>query len=376
MAAVEEHKPAEKRRALGRGLASLLPSGPPRGVPAESTPKPAPAAISEHGAPVAPPAAASSAAAVATVAQEPVTPAAAPGSGEPGRAAPGEAAGPGAAQEKALRTGVFGRMVAEIPLELIDENPYQTRKTFDPAALEELAQSIKASGLAQPVVVRPAENGRYRLVLGERRCRASKLAGRTSVPAIIRQLGNEQAAEMTIVENLQRQDLNCLEQGQAFARLSREFNLTQEQIAKRVGASRESVANHMRLLKLPEGVLALLNQGKLGFSEARVLLEALPHTTVETIESMAKSAAEGRLTVRILKLQVDRLVKPELNPVEPPPEKKVDPNVRDAERRLREALGMQVRVTAYPGNKGQVVIRYQSLADFDRILERLSRDAG
>src|SRR6202035_3841564 len=144
-----------------------------------------------------------------------------------------------------------GHEIVEIPLDLIDENPYQTRRTFNTDALNELAESIKASGLAQPIVVRPGANGRYVLVLGERRCRASKLAGNAIVPAIVRTLGDEQAAEMTIVENLQRQDLNCLEQAQAFARLSREFNLTQEQIGKRTGASRESVANYMRLLKLP-----------------------------------------------------------------------------------------------------------------------------
>ena len=369
MAAVEEHKPAEKRRALGRGLASLLPLAPRAAAAAAS----AGAAISEpHPSPVVvviPPA-------PAPVVPVPVAPVMVPSSEEHGAAVSGEVAGPSASDGKAPRAPVYGQRgqeITEIPLEVIDENPYQTRKSFDQAALAELAESIQANGLAQPVVVRPGENGRYVLVLGERRCRASKLAGKTSVPAIIRQLGNEQAAEMTIVENLQRQDLNCLEQAQAFVRLSRDFNLTQEQIAKRVGASRESVANYIRLLKLPAGVLALLNEGKLGFSEARVLLEALPHTTVETIESMANSAAGGRMTVRILKMQIDRIVNPELNHVEPAQGKKVDPNVRDAERRLRETLGMRVRVMAYEGNKGQVVIRYESLADFDRIFERLSR---
>jgi ParB family chromosome partitioning protein len=267
-----------------------------------------------------------------------------------------------------------GQEIIELPLDLIDENPYQTRQTFDEAALNELAESIRANGLAQPVVVRPGGNGRYVLVLGERRCRASKLAGKASIPAIVRQLGDEQAAEMTIVENLQRQDLNCLEQAQAFVRLSREFNLTQEQIGKRVGAARESVANYMRLLKLPKGILDLIGEGKLGFSEARVLLEALPHTTPEAIVDLAESAARLGWTVRDLKYRVEHLVNPELHQPEPRPEKRVDPNVADAERRLRESLGMRVRVMAYQGNKGQVVIRYESLADFDRIFERLSKD--
>jgi ParB family transcriptional regulator, chromosome partitioning protein len=378
MGAVEEHKPVEKRRALGRGLDSLLPAG-PRIVSSAS-------------------------AAAAAVVPPPVVPASSPSVPPPnGSAAPAEIAeihagshfsqkrgevghpneslssGTSARTEPALSLskGVsepHGQEVIDIPLGLIDENPYQTRTTFDPAALGELAESIKANGLAQPVVVRPSTNGRYVLVLGERRCRASKLAGKTSVAAIVRQLGNEQAAEMTIVENLQRQDLNCLEQAQAFARLSRDFNLTQEQIGQRTGVSRESVANYMRLLKLPKPVIELIGQGKLGFSEARVLLEALPHLSPDTIASLANTAVQLGLTVRDLKTRVDYHVNPELHKPEPRPEKPVDPNVRDAERRLREALGMRVRVMAYQGNKGQIVIRYESLADFDRVLERLGRD--
>jgi ParB family chromosome partitioning protein len=265
-------------------------------------------------------------------------------------------------------------VVQQIPLDQIDENPYQTRSTFDEAALNELAQSIKANGLAQPVVVRPGPNGRYVLVLGERRCRASKLAGKTTVAAIVRQLGNEQAAEMTIVENLQRQDLNCLDQAHAFARLSREFNLTQEQIGQRTGVSRESVANYMRMLKLPKPVLDLIGEGKLGFSEARVLLEGLPHMHPDAVVSLALTAVQLGLTVRDLKVRVDYHINPELHKGDPPKPKVVDPNVQDAERQLREALGMRVRVLAYKDNKGQIVIRYESLADFDRVLERLGRE--
>jgi ParB family chromosome partitioning protein len=273
-----------------------------------------------------------------------------------------------------LQARAEGDIVEQIPLDLIDENPYQTRRSFDPAALNELAESIKASGLAQPIVVRPGANGRYMLVLGERRCRASKLAGKTTVSAIVRQLGDEQAAEMTIVENLQREDLNCLEQAQAFSRLSRDFNLTQEQIGQRTGVSRESVANYIRLLKLPQGVLDLVGEGKLGFSEARVLLEAMPHAHSDAIEMLADTAVRLGLTVRDLKDRVENLINPELHKPEPRPEKPVDPNVRDAERRLRETLGMRVRVIDYKGNKGQIVIRYESLADFDRVLSMLGRE--
>jgi ParB family transcriptional regulator, chromosome partitioning protein len=350
VAAIEEHKPVEKRRALGRGLDALLPSG-PRVVataPASAV-LPPPVVIPTNGS--------------IERATTPDT-----GSRPAGRetglhpvSADAQAAGMRHPTEAA-------DLVQAIPLELIDENPYQTRRIFDEAALNELAQSIQTSGLAQPVVLRPGTNGRYVLVLGERRCRASKLAGKASVPAIVRQLGNEQAAEMTIVENLQRQDLNCLEQAQAFARLSREFNLTQEQIAKRVGSSRESVANYMRLLKLPEAVLALIGEGKLQFSEARLLLEAAAFLEPRRVEEMAANAVAQGWTVKELKARIAHLEGPTVH--EAPPPKPIDPNVKAAENELQHLLGMRVRISDHQG-KGRVLIEYRSVEDFERLLDRL-----
>src|SRR5438309_659593 len=319
MAAIEEHKPAEKRRALGRGLDSLLPSG-PRVVSSVS-------ATAVASAPVVIPPQVGSSTGPAIVPQPAVTSV--------------------SGAEPSTRTGVsapHGQEVVEIPLELIDENPYQTRRTFNEAALNELAESIKASGLAQPIVVRPGAEGRFILVLGERRCRASKLAGNATVPAIVRKLGNEQAAEMTVVENLQRQDLNCLEQAQAFARLSREFNLTQEQIGKRTGSSRESVANYMRLLKLPESVLDLIGQGKIGFSEARVLLEAGVFLDSAGVEELARNAVALGWTVKELKAQLTRLQGP-LEKKDPAPQKPVDANVKAAEPELQRMFAMRVRIS-------------------------------
>jgi ParB family chromosome partitioning protein len=361
MAVAEEHKPVEKRRALGRGLDSLLPSG-PRVVPPPVINQPVRTGVSEPH--VNPP----------FENREGWATPAVSGDASLASAQIAELQASAQPRKQSLDAAIASDIVQQIPLDQIDENPYQTRSTFDEAALNELAESIKANGLAQPVVVRPGANGRYVLVLGERRCRASKLAGKTTVSAIVRQLGNEQAAEMTIVENLQRQDLNCLEQAQAFARLSREFNLTQEQIGQRTGVSRESVANYMRMLKLPQPVLDLIGDGKLGFSEARVLLEGLPHMHPDAVVSLANTAVELGLTVRDLKVRVDYHINPELHKGDPPKPKVVDPNVQDAERQLREALGMRVRVLAYKGNKGQIVIRYESLADFDRVLERLGRE--
>src|SRR6266536_1546046 len=345
MSAVEEHKPVEKRRALGRGLDSLLPSG-PRVVtasPGNAGTATARTGVSEpHGPAVIPPPVVMPA--PASVPEDP--------SAVPAEIAEIHAGSHVSQNRRDMGHPIFqqpvsqpsisqppvdgqtrGDVVQQIPLDVIDENSYQTRRTFDPAALNELAESIKANGLAQPVVVRPGANGRYVLVLGERRCRATKLAGKTTVAAIIRRLGEEQAAEMTIVENLQRQDLNCLEQAQAFARLSREFNLTQEQIGKRTGSSRESVANYMRLLKLPKGVLNLVGEGKLGFSEARVLLEALPYLDEAGIEQMARDAIQYEWTVKELqgRLSALRDFGAPGATKEPPAPKPVDPNVKAAE---------------------------------------------
>ena len=362
MAAIEEHKPAEKRRALGRGLDSLLPSG-PRMVAAAPATAVSPAVVPPQVMP----------GSVAPVVVPATGPAIVPQPAVPGEIAELHAAGQVKSPPKQSLDGApQGDVVRQIPLDLIDENPYQTRRTFNAEALNELAESIKASGLAQPIVVRPGANGRYVLVLGERRCRASKLAGNATVPAIVRSLGDEQAAEMTIVENLQRQDLNCLEQAQAFARLSREFNLTQEQIGKRTGASRESVANYMRLLKLPPSVLDLVGQGKIGFSEARLLLEASSYMDVDALELLAKTTVEQGFTVKELKERVERLRYPEMD-AEPRPPKAVDPNVRAAESELQRLLGTRVHITDNKG-KGRIVIEYRNLSDFDRVLELLHRD--
>src|SRR6266403_1950493 len=160
----------------------------------------------------------------------------------------------------------------EIPIDSIDPNPYQTRRRINETALEELAESIRASGVVQPVVLRPAANGRFQMVAGERRWHASKRAGKTTIPGVVRQISNEQAMEITIIENLQREDLNPVEQARAFERLSREFGMTQEQIAARTGKDRASIANFIRLLKLPEGLQEALELGTISFGHGKVLL--------------------------------------------------------------------------------------------------------
>src|SRR5256885_3527670 len=348
MAAIEEHKPAEKRRALGRGLDSLLPSGPRVVSSGPATAVATAPVVIPQGMPSAGPA---------------IVPQPAATTGSPDAIPRTE---PALSPSKGV-SAPHGQEIVEISLDLIDENPYQTRRTFDEAALNELAESIKASGLAQPIVVRPGAEGRFILVLGERRCRASKLAGNATVPAIVRKLGNEQAAEMTVVENLQRQDLNCLEQANAFARLSREFNLTQEQIGKRTGSSRESVANYMRLLKLPQGVLDLIGQAKIGFREARVLLEAGVFLDSAGVEELARNAVALGWTVKELKAQVNNLQGPAVTK-EPVPPKPVDANVKAAEAELQRMLGMRVRISDRKG-KGTILIQYRTVEAFEPLLD-------
>jgi ParB family chromosome partitioning protein len=158
--------------------------------------------------------------------------------------------------------------VQQLPIDKIGDNPNQTRQRFEKEALQELADSIAVQGVLQPIVVRPGGDGGYILIIGERRLRASQLAGRTVIPAIVKRVSEQQAAEMTIIENLQRQDLGCIEQANAFSNLSLHFNLTQEEIGKRVGVSRESVSNYMRLLKLPGIVIRQIQEVQLSYSHA------------------------------------------------------------------------------------------------------------
>lgn len=260
-------------------------------------------------------------------------------------------------------TAMTGDLVKEISVEQIDRNPYQTRSRFAEEALNELAASIKSSGVVQPVVVRPQPNGRYQLIAGERRWLASQRAGKASVPAIIRQVSNEQAMEMTIVENLQREDLNPMEQARAYDRLGREFNLTQEQMAQRTGKDRSSVSNFLRLLKLPGGVQTLIEEEKLTFGHAKALMG------LDSPEAMAK-LAQRVVTLSMSVRQTEGAVSNLMNP-DPKPEKQervVDPNVREVERELQRALGVRVLITDKNG-RGKIQFEYKSLEDFDRILD-------
>ncbi|MGC2694867.1 MAG: ParB/RepB/Spo0J family partition protein [Candidatus Angelobacter sp.] len=257
----------------------------------------------------------------------------------------------------------------EISLDLIDPNPYQTRRQINEAALVELAESIRASGVVQPIVLRPAADGRFQIVAGERRWLASRRAGKTTIPAVVRQISNEQAMEITIIENLQREDLNPIEQARAFERLSREFNLTQEQIATRTGKDRASIANFIRMLKLPDGLQDALESGGISFGHGKVLVGLVGFP--EQLERAAREVIEKHLSVRQTEELAARLLNPE--PAEQKQQKPtlaVDPNVREAQRNLEQSLGVKVEILDRKG-KGKIILKYGSLEDFDRIVEAL-----
>lgn len=256
----------------------------------------------------------------------------------------------------------------ELDVDRIDRNPYQTRSQFDEAALDELATSIAATGVVQPILVRSTSEGRYQLIAGERRLLASRKAGKTTIPAVVRQASDGQAMEMTIIENLQRADLNPMEQARAFDRLGREFQMTQEQMAKRTGKDRASVANFLRLLRLPNEIQGKVESGELTFGHARTLL------ALESPESMLK-ASQKVLSLSMSVRQTESFVQGLLNPekAEKPAKSKepVDPNVREARDQMQRALGLKVAIED-KGGKGKVIIEYTNLEAFDSLMERIT----
>ncbi len=259
----------------------------------------------------------------------------------------------------------------DIPVDQIDRNPYQTRTRFDEAQLAELTASIAATGVVQPILVRSLPNGRFQLIAGERRLLASKQAAKETIPAVIRQVSDEQAMEMTIVENLQRTDLNPMEQARAYDRLGRDFKMTQEQMATRTGKDRASVSNFLRLLRLPEDIQGKVEGGELSFGHARTLL------ALDSPDAMLKAAqkvAALSMSVRQTETYVQGLLHPEKKQAAAKVEEPLDPNVRDARDRMQRALGLRVKIEDKNG-RGRVIIEYSRLEDFDGLLEAILGEA-
>jgi ParB family chromosome partitioning protein len=274
-------------------------------------------------------------------------------------------------------TRVPSNLVINLAIANINKNPFQTRYVDDDDALQELAESIKANGVVQPIVVRPAaEDGRFILILGERRLHASRKAGKTHIPALVRRVPEQQAAEMTIVENLQREDLSPLEQAEAFRVLSNQFAMTQQQIAERVGLSRTSIANYMRLLKLPREVMQMLAEKRLNFAQAKELLKLGENDRIAEAALYAVKKGMNIEQIEMLVLRMEGLLDPLPDMPGVQKEKRsggarwVDPNVRAAQIDLERMLGVRVRIRDRKG-KGKIVIEYSTVDDYERVVEML-----
>jgi len=255
-----------------------------------------------------------------------------------------------------------GELVREIPVGDIEANPHQTRVNVDPKGIEELAESIKVQGVMQPLVLRQLPEGKLQLVAGQRRLLASQRAGKSTVPAIVRQLSDEQAIELTIIENLQREDLNPLDQAAAFEKLSSKCGLTQEQIAARTGKERATVANYMRLLKLPAEVQSEIRSGTLSMGHARALM-ALNHAEDQILA--ARQVEEKALSVRQTETLVAEWYQPKTRKKAKEPPRK-DPNVIEVERNIMAITGCRVNIDDKWG-KGKITFEYNTLEEFETI---------
>ena len=259
-----------------------------------------------------------------------------------------------------------GEGLVEVDIDRIQRGKYQPRQNFDQQSLQELADSIASQGIVQPVVLRP-EGNHYELVAGERRWRAAQLAGLQKLPAVIRELDAKSAAAVALIENIQREDLNPLEEAQAFLRLIEEFDLTHQQVADSVGRSRATISNLLRLLDLADPVKEQVNKGLLNMGHARALLALIRHDQIEIARVVVNRGLSVRETEQLVK---KTLARPAGSSKKPPAE--TDPDVRRLENRLSEKLGASVKIRPGKGGAGQLVIHFHSSAELDGILDHLA----
>ncbi len=256
------------------------------------------------------------------------------------------------------------RNLRELPVDLIQRGKYQPRRDMDPESLQELADSIRAQGVMQPIVVRPISDSRYEIIAGERRWRATQLAGLDTIPALIRDVPDEAAVAMSLIENIQREDLNPIEEAMALQRLQQEFELTQQEVATAVGKSRSTVTNLLRLMTLQEDVRKLLEHGDLEMGHARALL-GLDATDQS---QAARNVVSRGLSVRQTEALVRRLQAGDAAPVAAVA---VDPNIRRLQDDLSQRLGTRVAITDNGRGKGTLVLTYNSLDELDGILSHI-----
>jgi ParB family chromosome partitioning protein len=315
-------KPSERpRKVLGKGLSALLPQKPATGKP------PAPAAVAVS------------------------------------------AAAPAPALDEHRSNAVL-----HVPIDAIEANPLQPRSVFQPEKLAELAQSISANGIIQPLVVLK-KGDRYQLVTGERRWRAARIAGLSAVPVVVQDFADDRLLEITLIENIQREDLNPIEVAQAFERLGRELNLSHEEIGQRTGKDRSTVTNVLRLLRLPQPVQRLVAEQKLSMGHARAIL-GVPLEEDQTW--LAEHTAANDLPVRQVERMVQRYNKASAAraaSAEPDPPR-IDPNVKAAIEQLERTLGTRVRIVEKSPRKGRIEIEYYSQDDLQRIYSTIVGDGN
>ena len=262
---------------------------------------------------------------------------------------------------------VRDRMLREIPVEQIERGRYQPRRDMSPEALEELASSIRKQGVMQPIVIRPiGDKGedRYEIIAGERRWRASQLAGQDKIPAVIREVSDESAIAMALIENIQREDLNAIEEAMALQRLKKEFDLTQQEVAEAVGKSRVTVTNLLRLLTLRDDVRKMLEYGDIEAGHAKALLGLEDKRQLEA----ARTVVARSLSVRQTESLVRRMQQEDAAPGE---EKPLDPNIRNLEEDLSRKIGAKVAIRHTAKGKGRLVISYNSLDELDGVLAHI-----
>lgn len=258
----------------------------------------------------------------------------------------------------------------EVDIDLIEPNPEQPRTHFDDAKLEELAQSIRANGLVQPLLLRRAPGGRYQLVAGERRWRAAQRAGLHKVSSVIREIPNEKLLPLALIENIQRQELNPIEEAMAYQKLIQEFGLTQDEVARQVGKDRSSIANYLRLLKLPAEIQKMLEEGQLTMGHARALL-ALEADAAQL--KLAHDILAHQWSVRETEKAVKKATaEPSIREHSTPPQN--DANIRAAELKLKRFLGTQVHIH-FLQHGGKIEIEFSSMSELDRLYSLIMRKA-
>ena len=255
--------------------------------------------------------------------------------------------------------------IKELPVEFLERGEYQPRRNFDPVTLTELSDSIASQGVMQPVIVREIASNRYEIIAGERRWRAAHQAGLKNIPAIVRQIDDQSAVAMTLIENIQREDLNAIEESRALIRLQNDFNLTQQQIAKNVGKSRSAITNLMRLAKLEKSVQELVERGNLELGHAKCLLSVEGSLQIEAAQVVVRDG----LSVRKTEMLIKRLKKKEQGIKSEVPR---SADILSLETKLSDQLGASVKIKHLRSGGGSLVVKYNDIDELEGILRHIS----